>query len=337
MIWQFCTISFLLQISYDFAETKSFDGAQVWNVHTRSHGLIHEIEELQDIDLWKKRNDGDEFSLDILIPKDSLTSMRMLLQHYDASFNVTINNIQNVLLNQSIPVETENRDGKPIGWTTYHKLSDIYNYIDFVKLNNRDFVSTYTIGYSVQNRPIRVVVLSNKNPKNKQIWIDGGVHAREWISPAAVTYIINELVEEWSNLPHTLKNIDWHFLPVANPDGYEFSQKENRLWRKNRARNSQSNCFGVDLNRNFGYKWGGKGTSKSPCSEIFSGPSPFSEPESNSIRKYLESLNRSLDAFLSIHSYGQYILYPWGYDTAVPPNFKEMDEIGKKAATVSII
>ena len=46
------------------------------------------------------------------------------------------------------------------------------------------------------------------------MWIDGGIHAREWISPAAVTYIIDYLVENSDNL-----EADYYILPVVNPDG----------------------------------------------------------------------------------------------------------------------
>lgn len=64
--------------------------------------------------------------------------------------------------------------------------------------------------------------ISNGNAKNKAIWIDGGIHAREWISPASVTYIINDLVENWDEQPQHIRNINWYILPVHNPDGYEY-------------------------------------------------------------------------------------------------------------------
>lgn len=52
--------------------------------------------------------------------------------------------------------------------------------------------------------------ISNGKPGNKAIWIDGGIHAREWISPAAVTYILNYLVEEWDDQPDYIKNVNWY-------------------------------------------------------------------------------------------------------------------------------
>lgn len=52
--------------------------------------------------------------------------------------------------------------------------------------------------------------ISNGNPKNRAIWIDGGIHAREWISPASVTYVLNNLVEEWDDQPSYIKNLNWY-------------------------------------------------------------------------------------------------------------------------------
>lgn len=55
-----------------------------------------------------------------------------------------------------------------------------------------------------------------------------------------------------------MKAIDWYFLPVMNPDGYAYTHNGDRLWRKNKRRHTNRFCTGVDLNRNYGHKWGGK-------------------------------------------------------------------------------
>lgn len=177
--------------------------------------------------------------------------------------------------------------------------------------------------------------ISNGNEDNRAIWIDGGIHAREWISPAAVTYVINQLIEDWENQPSYIQNIDWYILPLANPDGYEYSHTNDRLWRKNRGGVGSGRCAGVDLNRNFGYKWGLQGASDRPCSEIFAGSKAFSEPETVAQKMFMARSAANFEAFLTFHSYGQYILYPWGYDTVVPPDYMDLDRVGKEAASVS--
>jgi len=99
-----------------------------------------------------------------------------------------------------------------------------------------------------------------------------------------VTYVIDYLVENSEKL-----DTDYYILPVVNPDGYEYSFTSERLWRKNRRKVSSVNCSGVDLNRNFGYRWGGKGTSRNVCHDTYSGTGPFSEPETDAIRNFFET------------------------------------------------
>lgn len=126
-----------------------------------------------------------------------------------------------------------------------------------------------------------------------------------------------------------------YIQPVVNPDGYEYTHRSDRFWRKNRA-NGNQRCPGVDLNRNFGYKWGGQGTSNRACTEIYRGPSAFSEPETAAQRDFFAQSEENFQAFLTFHSYGQYILYPWGYDTVVPPDHEDLNRNGKTGATVSV-
>ncbi|KAJ8981360.1 hypothetical protein NQ317_000227 [Molorchus minor] len=80
------------------------------------------------------------------------------------------------------------------------------------------------------------------------------------------------------------------------------------------------------------YRWGGQGSSKNPCAETYGGSGAFSEPETASIQRFIKGMPANWKAYVSFHSYGQYILYPWGYSRVVPPDFKDLDGVGKKAA-----
>ena len=102
------------------------------------------------------------------------------------------------------------------------------------------------------------------------------------------------------------------------------------MWRKTRSYNRGSGCRGTDPNRNWGYKWGLKGASTNPCdgnesffrnfgltknfSETYRGPQAFSEPETRAVRDFILSRKYELQMYLTLHSYGQMFLYPWGYD-----------------------
>ncbi|XP_066952533.1 carboxypeptidase B1-like [Macrobrachium rosenbergii] len=154
-----------------------------------------------------------------------------------------------------------------------------------------------------------------------------GIHAREWVSPPAALYVIKKLI---ANATLT-KSIEWHIIPMLNPDGYIYTWNQNRFWRKNRSPSSV--CVGVDLNRNFGYQWGGLGTSSYSCSEVYKGPSAFSEPESRALRDAMLPLNGRVKAYITFHSYSQYILYPWGYSANVThPLTTSMEKAGREMA-----
>lgn len=73
-----------------------------------------------------------------------------------------------------------------------------------------------------------------------------GIHAREWITPASLTYIINQMIEGGDGS----RNVDWYFQPLVNPDGYEHSHTRDRLWRKNRAHPEKGKYSGQQV-RNF--------------------------------------------------------------------------------------
>lgn len=143
-----------------------------------------------------------------------------------------------------------------------------------------------------------------------------GIHAREWISPSVTLQLIHKLAQE----VNVTQAFDFHVVPMANPDGYVYSHTPgNRMWRKNRAKTENPNCWGVDLNRNWDHHWG-VGASRNPCHETYGGPNPFSEPETRALRDAMLNVKREIVLVLAVHSHFQSLLYPWGWskDTQAP-------------------
>ncbi|XP_075734004.1 carboxypeptidase B isoform X2 [Rhipicephalus microplus] len=179
----------------------------------------------------------------------------------------------------------------------------------------------------------RLNTLSSGRAK-RAVWLDGGMHAREWISPATVMYILEELVSGYSNDNDTTKILDTfdvYGLPVANPDGYEYTHILNRLWRKTRSTTASFICRGADPNRNFGFKWSSGGSSSKACSEVFAGNKAFSEPETKAIANFVYARRREIMAFLTFHSYSQLWLTPWGYTALKPANYLELARAARVA------
>lgn len=104
---------------------------------------------------------------------------------------------------------------------------------------------------------------------------------------------------------------------------------QNRLWRKTRSKRGQ--CYGVDGNRNYGFKWGVSGVSHNPCNgETYAGPKPFSEVETKFVRNVMMENAKRLKLYVSIHSYGQYLVYPWGYTGEyLPREWKRLDSLAR--------
>ncbi|XP_063599272.1 carboxypeptidase B-like [Penaeus indicus] len=122
---------------------------------------------------------------------------------------------------------------------------------------------------------------------------------------------------------------DVYIVPMANPDGYVYTWTTNRLWRKNRG-NAGGQCVGVDLNRNWDYQFG-VGASSNTCSDLYKGPSAFSEPETQALRDVMTSLSEAgnLELVIAVHSYGQLLLHPWGWTTEEAPDTPEMAALGE--------
>lgn len=107
------------------------------------------------------------------------------------------------------------------------------------------------------------------------------IHAREWISGATCTYVVNELLNSQdAEVVKMTEDFDWYIICVANPDGYVFTHTNNRMWRKTRSTTSSPlGCRGADPNRNWGYMWNTGGSSNAPCDDTFHGEAAFSEVE----------------------------------------------------------
>uniref|UniRef100_A0A672YVB0 Carboxypeptidase B2 (plasma) n=1 Tax=Sphaeramia orbicularis TaxID=375764 RepID=A0A672YVB0_9TELE len=101
---------------------------------------------------------------------------------------------------------------------------------------------------------------------------------------------------------------------------------------KNRSYSKDSWCIGVDLNRNFDANWCTEGASSDPCTEIYCGAFPESEPESQAVANFLRSHKDTIQLYLTIHSYSQMLLFPYSYTYDQAENHNDLLEMAQEAA-----
>lgn len=219
-------------------------------------------------------------------------------------------------------------------FTAYKSLDDIYAFIAALAAARPDLCQVSVIGHSLENREIRMLRITGPGPGPKPgVFYHGLQHAREWITGSMVLYLADHLVNNYNTDPciqALVNRTEFYLVPVMNPDGYSYTWTNVRLWRKNRRPNANGS-FGVDLNRNWGYQWGfsSNGSSNSPSSETYRGTAPFSEPETQVMRDFVLA-HPNIVAHMDYHSYGELILWPWGYvcDSIGEPDASLFDDLG---------
>jgi len=297
--------------------------------------LFNDKESGFEVQVWQQGTLKRPF--DIFISPQAKESFFAKLDELGIHHETRSNNVQRAIDNEKIPVPSRTRTLAGVRnanlFNRFLRLDEINAAVDTLVAANKEMMTTEIIGYGWEKRPIRLVKIStNNNNKKPGIWIDGGIHAREWASPATVLYMLHKLVNGYrTNYTQLVDSATWYFVVVLNPDGYDYTHTRDRMWRKNR-RPGPRGCEGVDLNRNFGYDFGGLGTSDYSCDDTYRGPSAFSEPESQAVQKYLAT-HKDINTFLTIHAYSQMWFIPFGNAlNNYPRDYAELKSIADAGA-----
>ncbi|XP_073828490.1 carboxypeptidase B [Musca autumnalis] len=311
-------------------------GYQLWKIHETNmkHPELNKFWQLFGNEVWNINQDG----VDILIDYKNTAKAKEYMASSAFTYNIMIDDLESAIDETYVEVNNTSKDmpwleleGSTMSWNRYHDMMEIKQFMQYILESYPEQAEIVQIGVTNNKRPLEVLRFSNNNPENWAIFIDAGLQGRDWLSPAAVTLAISKLAHTWKFGPSYMRHIDWYFLPVANPDGYQHSRITDRLWTKNRHFDSKSGCFGVNLDRNFEYKWGGAGSSDNPCKNLYRGPKKFSEPETRAIRNFMFNMKDFLGAYVSFGGYGQDITYPWGDADFVTDNQKQLHQVGRKA------
>jgi len=320
------------------AEQRSYDGYKVLRtgpLDTETAANLRDVMlSTRSLDFWTEPQVGG--TSDINIPPQELSSMKSWLAEQGIPFHTMVED-HSVLINATQPKMLKDFVPNPnskyaMDWDDYHDHDTLNEFIAALADAN-EWANIIEIGESYEGRKMNVLSITKCGAGCPNIWLEAGIHAREWISPAVAAYIVRELVEDYAEHPSYIDNINWYYLPSANPDGYAYTMSDDRYWRKTRAPNSGSSCKGVDPNRNWGFHWAEAGVSFDPCSEVFCGTEAFDQVETTNVRDFVLKLDPIPVLGHCFHSYSQLWLWPYGYGyDAYPDNYKEIEQLAIDAS-----
>lgn len=320
-------ITFLLLASFGFLNAQNYKQVKI---KSPDQNVIQRITQLG-VDLEHSSFEKDN-SLVFFVSDDDFNLLRNSginlniiiddwFEHYKSLPSLSASERQSILIESKENFGVEDFGFGSMGG--FYTFDEIVANLDSMYAQYPNIITEkYSVGTSQQGRTIWAVKISdnpNINESEPAVGYDALIHAREPQSMASMMYYIWYLLENYGTDPeatYLVNNRELYFIPCVNPDGYEYNRQTNPngsgMWRKNRRVNGDGS-FGVDLNRNFGYMWGydNSGSSPTPSSETYRGPSAFSEPEAVAVRDL--AIQKNYGTHFNMHSYQNAFLYPWGY------------------------
>ncbi|KAJ1530656.1 hypothetical protein ONE63_005528 [Megalurothrips usitatus] len=268
----------------------------------------------------------------MMVPPNSVSAVQRVLADKGVRFEVENHDIQ-----ESVNAEKKRQEAAASAravrtvpsYDRYMRYAEIQQFLKDTAKQYPNLVMLHSAGKSFEGRDMTALRISKTGGKSERaVIVDAGIHAREWIAPPVAVYLIQQLTQGGAAADALLDGLDWYILPLVNPDGYEYTHTRERFWRKNRSTKNSRWCPGTDLNRNFGYHYRQSGASDYPCDETYAGPKAFSEIEAQNLADWITASNsdKNVKMYLTLHSYGPEILYPWGYDANLP-DAEDKDEL----------
>jgi len=184
-------------------------------------------------------------------------------------------------------------------------IEDMYSEYDNLMDDNPYVMQKNLLGYGSNSEgeedydlPIYEYVISNPQPTmdlpdySPTILIITAIHGNEKSAAWSTLNFFKQMLSDWKindTLSSIKSNVTFKIIPVANPSGFN--------------RNNRHNARGVDLNRNFAYRW-------HETNDDNKGSAPYSELETLILRDWIESNNQA-EAFIDYHNTSEQ--YNWSY------------------------
>jgi hypothetical protein len=304
-----------------------YAGHKLVRVPAATRGVMDALEGL-DADIWTH-------TVMPLRPVELRLSPEQYLRFLDLGLthDVVHDDLQAVVDAERARIEARRQQDDLTFYDEYRTLDEYWVRWQQIADANPDVVTFSVIGQSLEGRDMPGFVLNGNGAEGKPVMlINACQHAREWVSPAATTYLIEQLVTGYGTDPRItrlLDELEWVFTPMLNPDGFDFTWTDERFWRKNRRDIDGSDEFGVDLNRNWSVAWGVPGgSSDNPGSQVYHGTGPFSEPELQNFTAFVGDKGERVVVHLDVHTFGQLALHAYGYTFDPSPDDSLYQELG---------
>jgi carboxypeptidase A2 len=309
----------------------------------RGHTVVDvQVESPEDVQ-WLREHSVDFWSHQVL---DGRLQVHMAPEHLAAleqsglAYRISIPDLGLSLERHLDDIRQQEAQGGGGWYDGYKTFAEIETRLSLLESTFPSVMSVTVLGQTLEGRDLHLVELLGPNASGPvpTIVLTGGQHAREWQAHMTVMNLVETLASGYGVDPRITQILDRvriYIAPMTNPDGFVHTWTTDRLWRKNRnpaggacgpppwaCPEPGSECGwgpGVDLNRNWGWAWGGNPSDADPCGSTYRGTAAFSEAETQAVATFAQGLSPPPVAYLDIHAFSQVILVPWSYSRDPPP------------------
>ncbi|CAH2088363.1 unnamed protein product [Euphydryas editha] len=320
------------------AKHEEYDGHSLYEIRVNDYDQVEQVNAIIDdmnLDRWSFAVPGQDGL--VLVAEGMKPLFENALNDIGVEYKIETENIKEKLeledkiLAEAAKMSNFTRSGAGLDLDVIHRWGVVDQYLTDLARRFPNLVRVVSGGRTFEGRDIKYLRISSNNFQTNSkpiVVIQSLLHAREWVTLPVTLHAIHKLVIDVTD-QDLIRDIDWIIIPIANPDGYEFTHTNSRFWRKNR-RTGFGVCAGVDLNRNYAFNWG-TASSNSACSDTFHGSSAFSEPETQLTRTIINQFRNRIALYIDAHSFGSMILFGFG-NRQLPSNALILNLVGVQMA-----
>lgn len=199
--------------------------------------LLQELQDTEGVDFWRGP-DRVSHNADMMLTPANRENVFRFLQTHGIQYDLMIPNVDRLIEHErreqasaelEMRAQRKTRNEAIAGfWGAYQRYAKHAELLKALEEQNPEVAKVISFGKSYQGRELNAIRIGIDSDDTKPVvFIEGGIHAREWISPATVSYFAQQLVNGAKNndaaIVALLKKFDFYIVPVINADGYEYT------------------------------------------------------------------------------------------------------------------